>query len=77
MRELIDATSLHYLSADGMQEATTLPEDAVCRACFTREYPTRVPGTAAKLRFEPRFCLRTWPTTPPSAPRLRDYHLEG
>jgi amidophosphoribosyltransferase len=52
MRELIDATSLHYLSAEGMQEATTLPEDAVCRACFTREYPTRVPGTAAKLRFE-------------------------
>jgi amidophosphoribosyltransferase len=52
MRELIGATSLHYLSAEGMQEATTLPEDAVCRACFTREYPTRVPEKAAKLRFE-------------------------
>jgi amidophosphoribosyltransferase len=54
MRELIGATSLHYLSVDGMQEATRLPEDAVCRACFTREYPTRVPasGKAEKLRFE-------------------------
>jgi amidophosphoribosyltransferase len=53
MRELIGATSLHYLSVEGMQEATTLPEDAVCRACFTRAYPTRVPERAAKLRFEP------------------------
>jgi amidophosphoribosyltransferase len=52
MRELIGATSLHYLSVEGMQEATTLPEDAVCRACFTREYPTRVPRKVEKLRFE-------------------------
>jgi amidophosphoribosyltransferase len=52
MRELIGATSLHYLSVEGMQEATTLPEDSVCRACFTRDYPTSVPGRAEKLRFE-------------------------
>ena len=52
MRELIGATSLHYLSVEGMQAATTLPEDAVCRACFTRDYPTRVPEKAEKLRFE-------------------------
>jgi amidophosphoribosyltransferase len=53
LRELIGATSLHYLSVEGMQAATGLPEDAVCRACFTRDYPTPVPGRAAKLRFEP------------------------
>jgi amidophosphoribosyltransferase len=54
MREEIGATSLHYLSLDGMQSATKLPETAVCRACFTREYPTRVPESRnlAKLRFE-------------------------
>jgi amidophosphoribosyltransferase len=52
MRAHIGATSLHYLSVEGMQAATELPEDAVCRACFTRDYPTRVPETAAKLRFE-------------------------
>jgi amidophosphoribosyltransferase len=52
MRELIGATSLHYLSVEGMQEATTLPEDSVCRACFTRDYPTRVPRKLEKLRFE-------------------------
>ncbi len=55
MREHIGATSLHYLSVEGMQWATGLPEDAVCRACFTREYPTLVPAerNLAKLRFEP------------------------
>jgi amidophosphoribosyltransferase len=53
MRELIGATSLHYLSVEGMQSATQLPEDSVCRACFTREYPTRVPPRTEKLRFEP------------------------
>jgi amidophosphoribosyltransferase len=53
VRELIGATSLHYLSVEGMQAATRLPEQSVCRACFTREYPTRVPlESAAKLRFE-------------------------
>ena len=55
MRELIGATSLHYLSLEGMQAATRLPEASVCRACFTRDYPTRVPAERhlAKLRFEP------------------------
>jgi amidophosphoribosyltransferase len=53
MRELIGATSLAYLSVEGMQEATRLPEDSVCRACFTRDYPTRVPQKLEKLRFEP------------------------
>ena len=52
--ELIGATSLHHLSLEGMQAATRLPEQSVCRACFTRSYPTRVPldENVAKLRFE-------------------------
>jgi amidophosphoribosyltransferase len=52
MRALIGATSLHYLSVEGMQWATQLPEDSVCRACFTRAYPTLVPQKVEKLRFE-------------------------
>jgi amidophosphoribosyltransferase len=52
VRAFIGATSLHYLSVDGMQAATQLPEDSVCRACFTREYPTQVPRKLEKLRFE-------------------------
>jgi amidophosphoribosyltransferase len=53
VREAIGATSLAYLSLDGLQAATRRPESALCRACLTREYPTRVPGDVAKLRFEP------------------------
>ena len=55
LREQIGAASLHYLSLEGMQAATRLPEASVCRACFTRDYPTRVPAARnlAKLRFEP------------------------
>ena len=54
VREAIGATSLAYLSLDGMQWATRLPEESVCRACFTRSYPTAVPegSSVAKLRFE-------------------------
>jgi hypothetical protein len=35
-----------------MQSATRLPEGSVCRACFTREYPTSVTIGAGKMRFE-------------------------
>jgi amidophosphoribosyltransferase len=54
MREHVGATSLAYLSLDGMQWATKLPEESVCRACFTRHYPTAVPPerSLAKHRFE-------------------------
>jgi amidophosphoribosyltransferase len=55
VRAEIGATSLAYLSLEGVQAATTKRESEVCRACFTRRYPTRVPAgrRLAKLRFEP------------------------
>jgi amidophosphoribosyltransferase len=53
VRAAVGATSLAYLSLDGLQAATRRPESALCRACLTREYPTRVPLDAAKHRFEP------------------------
>ena len=55
VRERIGATSLAYLSLDGLQAATRRPSSAVCRACLTREYPTKVPQQlqVEKLRFEP------------------------
>jgi amidophosphoribosyltransferase len=52
VRDAIGATSLAYLSLEGLQEATRRPADGLCRACLTREYPTGVPADAAKLRFE-------------------------
>ena len=53
VREAIGATTLAYLSLDGLQAATRRPESALCRACLTKDYPTRVPDDATKLRFEP------------------------
>jgi amidophosphoribosyltransferase len=50
--EHIGATSLAYLSHDGLVEATRRPVSSLCRACLTREYPTDVPAQHAKLRFE-------------------------
>ena len=52
VRAAIGATSLAYISLDGLQAATHRPESALCRACLTREYPTQIPADAAKHRFE-------------------------
>ena len=54
VRDEIGATSLAYLSLDGLQAATRRPENTFCRACLTRQYPTRIPEDLrlAKLRFE-------------------------
>src|SRR5262249_33158674 len=53
VRAAIGATSLAYLSLEGLQESTQRPAAEFCRACLTREYPTRVPEgkTLAKPRF--------------------------
>jgi amidophosphoribosyltransferase len=55
VREYIGATSLTHLSLEGLTAATARPRSALCRACLTREYPTRVPRgrRLEKLRFEP------------------------
>jgi amidophosphoribosyltransferase len=52
VRETIGATSLAYLSLEGLEESTKRPAEGLCRACLTREYPTRIPTDTAKLRFE-------------------------
>jgi amidophosphoribosyltransferase len=55
VRDYIGATSLAYLSLDGLQTSTARPASALCRACLTGDYPTRIPEgrRLAKLRFEP------------------------
>src|SRR5438132_4800699 len=40
VRAFIGATSLAYLSLDGLTEATGRPGSTLCRACLTRDYPT-------------------------------------
>jgi amidophosphoribosyltransferase len=55
VRGHIGATTLAYLSLEGLQESTRRPESQLCRGCLTRRYPTRVPDDlrSEKLRFEP------------------------
>ncbi len=56
VRERLGATSLAYLSLDGLQKATGQPAERFCRACLTGNYPTPIPDEMrmAKLRFEGR-----------------------
>ncbi|MDX6556150.1 MAG: amidophosphoribosyltransferase, partial [Miltoncostaeaceae bacterium] len=46
------ATSLAYLSLDGLERAVGRPSSTYCRACFTGEYPIALPDRTTKLRFE-------------------------
>jgi amidophosphoribosyltransferase len=60
IREHIGATSLAYISLEGLQDATRRPASRLCRACPTREYPTEIPTDAKKMKFEaPLEVLRT------------------
>jgi amidophosphoribosyltransferase len=52
VRAAIGATTLAYISLEGLQAATRRPASALCRACLTRDYPTEIPPDAAKHRFE-------------------------
>jgi amidophosphoribosyltransferase len=54
VRRRIGATTLAYLSLEGFQASTRRPASTFCRACLTRDYPTRVPEglRLEKRRFE-------------------------
>lgn len=54
IRRRVGATTLHYLTLEGLQASTGLPATQFCRACFTGEYPIAVPEEYAmcKMRFE-------------------------
>ncbi|HWD09427.1 MAG TPA: amidophosphoribosyltransferase, partial [Actinomycetota bacterium] len=43
----IEADSLAYLSLEGMVDATGVPGDKFCTACFTQDYPIPVPEREA------------------------------
>ncbi len=54
IRDHVGATSVHYLTLEGLQHSTGLPESQFCRACFDGDYPIAVPEEYAmcKMRFE-------------------------
>jgi amidophosphoribosyltransferase len=45
----LGADSLGYISLDGLTEATQVPADELCRACFDGKYPIAIPPEQAKL----------------------------
>ena len=54
IRRSIGADSLGYVSIDGLISATQVPSERLCSACFTGEYPMRIPEDMSerKLRLE-------------------------
>jgi amidophosphoribosyltransferase len=54
IRRSIGADSLGYVSLEGLIEATQVASDRLCSACFTGEYPIRIPEdiSEGKLRLE-------------------------
>jgi amidophosphoribosyltransferase len=50
IREQIGATTLAYLSVEGMTKATEQPKNRLCRACFDGDYP--IPGVTEKFALE-------------------------
>ncbi len=51
--EFLGATSLHFLSFDGLIRATGLPVDNFCTSCFTGEYPIDIKERAKEIRALP------------------------
>ena len=75
VREHVGATSLAYLSHDGLVEATQRPASALCRACLTGDYPTEVPRRGRKAK---RASSRRGPPAPrPAAPRSASRRVLG
>jgi len=54
IREFIGADSLGYLSVEGLIKAVALPQDILCTACFTGDYPIPVQLAMDKLALENR-----------------------
>ncbi len=49
VRRFIEADTLGYLSLAGMLEASRMPEDSSCVACWTGRYPTRITREAETM----------------------------
>jgi len=48
IRDFIGLDSLEYLSLKGMLKAMFLPEKEFCTACFSGQYPTKLPKKFSK-----------------------------
>ena len=51
IRQHIGATSLGFLSPEGLSRAVRVPNDNFCLACFTGEYPIAIPQHVKRSKF--------------------------
>lgn len=51
IRQQIGATSLGYLSLDGLTRAIGVPSERFCSACFSGEYPIEIPAHVRVSKF--------------------------
>lgn len=54
MRKELGATSLNFLSFEGMVKATNIPKENFCTACFTGEYPIDLKEKKDDVNYESR-----------------------
>ncbi len=54
IRKYLNADSLHYLSQDGMVQATGLPKSSFCMACYDGDYPVKYDPSVDKHIIERR-----------------------
>ena len=52
MREYLGATTLHFLSYEGMIKATGLPESIFCTSFFTGEYPIDIKERKSEVKYD-------------------------
>jgi amidophosphoribosyltransferase len=52
IKDFIGVDSLEYLSLEGMLRAMPLPRERFCAACFTGNYPTKIPKKLSKSILE-------------------------
>jgi amidophosphoribosyltransferase len=52
IREYLGATSLHYLSLDGLIKSIGLPKENLCTSFFTGEYPIDILERKAEVRYD-------------------------
>jgi amidophosphoribosyltransferase len=50
IKEFLGATSLYYLSLDGLIKSTGLPKEMFCTSCFTGEYPIDLKEKWAEIK---------------------------
>jgi len=52
IRQFLGATTLGYLSLEGMLSLYSLPDTSFCTACFSGHYPTPIEPLASKAVLE-------------------------